>query len=110
MLSCVVVGALALVWPSELPEDEPEEPAHEAANITIAPRIVTTSVIRFMSFYTFLYEGRHLLVHKSRSASNVEVRLRCSHRSSLITSKSNAAVHENKSEPWPAPVSGSKYS
>src|SRR5215211_3975765 len=32
------------------------------------------------------------------------------HRSSLITSRSSAAVHENKSEPCPAPVSGSKYS
>ena len=68
MFSCVV---WALAWPPELAEDEPEEPPHDAANITIAPRIVTTSVIRFMSFYTFLYEGGPLLVDKSRLGSRL---------------------------------------
>jgi hypothetical protein len=43
-----------LAWPPGLDEDEPEEPPHDAANITIAPRIEPSSVIRFMSFSTFL--------------------------------------------------------
>jgi hypothetical protein len=52
--SSCVVPVLLFAWPPELPEDEPEEPPHEAASITITPTIVPTSVIRFMTFSTFL--------------------------------------------------------
>ena len=33
-----VVWVVALAWPPELAEDDLEEPPHDAANITIAPR------------------------------------------------------------------------
>jgi hypothetical protein len=57
VLSCVVPAllfALLFAWPPELPESEPEEPAHDAASITISPKIVPSSEIRFMTFSTFL--------------------------------------------------------
>jgi hypothetical protein len=53
VLSCVV-PALLFAWPPELLEDEPEEPPHDAASITITPRIVPSSEIRFITFSTFL--------------------------------------------------------
>jgi hypothetical protein len=56
VLSCVV-PALLFAWPPELLEGEPEEPPHDAASITISPRIVPSSEIRFMTFSTFLRES-----------------------------------------------------
>jgi hypothetical protein len=43
-----------LARPPELAEEEPEEPPHDAASITVAPRIVPSSMIRFITFSTFL--------------------------------------------------------
>ena len=53
VLSCVV-PALLFAGPPELPEDEPEALPHDAASIAITPRSVPSSVIRFMTYSTFL--------------------------------------------------------